>query len=164
MSTGAQAVGSAGLNDSATSRVAGGPEEAGAPGPDSLGSLGEYYRSAFLDVHALRFKETAALTQLLEQERIAHERLLDEQRIVLSQEVIDWKQKAVKRFRALQAAKAEASEADLRIAELQAECAALEVARSSDRAQLEKMRRSYSWRLTRPLRQLHAAYRRLHSK
>ncbi len=164
MSTGAQAVVSAGLSDPATSPGTSGSEASGAPDPDSLGSLGEYYKSAFLDVHALRYKETAALTQLLEQQRVAHERLLEEQRIVLSQDVSEWKQKAVKRFRALQAAKAEASEADLRIVELQAECAALEVVRSSDRAQLEKMRRSYSWRLTRPLRQLHAFYRRLNSR
>lgn len=164
MSTGTQAVGSAGPSDSATSPFASGAEAPGVSNPDSLGNLGEYYKAAFLDVHALRFRETAALTQLLEQQRIAHERLLEEQRMMLSQEVTDWKQKAVRRFRALQAAKAEASEADARIAELQAECAALEVARSSDRAQLEKMRRSYSWKLTRPLRQLHSVYRRLNSR
>lgn len=175
MSTGfradAQAAGSAQLSHHPASPAAGGPVMPGVPDAASLESLGEYYKSAFLDVHALRFKETAALTRLLEEQRIKHDQLLEEQRIALSGDVSEWKQKAVTRFRKLQAAKAEASKADSRIAELQSERAvlesrvgALEEARSSDRAQLEKMRSSYSWRLTRPLRQLHGVYRRLSSR
>lgn len=117
----------------------------------------DFYETAFVNEHAVRFQETAALTRRLEEQHSGY--LL---------EVGKWKHRAVKRLRLLESAGSDAIDAAERIRELEVQCAGLRTridalmeSNARESAQVRRMRASYSWRLTRPLRWLRDLCRRV---
>lgn len=123
----------------------------------------EGVESSFLVEREARFRETAALTRLLESER----RAAVEQSEVLRRERDEWKKKAVVRYRKLQAVQADkslaVSEAESHIEAVRALEDRVEALRESERAsmdQLSRIRQSASWRLTKPLRYMSSFFLR----
>lgn len=114
-------------------------------------------RTAFEEEREARFKETATLTRLLEDERQRHQHELE-----------TWQAKARRRHRGLKTANSQLNrikqnmkEVTQRLHVLEADLAERERRHRRDQRELRKIKGSYSWRMTEPLRRARRASRRI---